>query len=135
MLRNLLLHIRKKPKAIRENAALGSAGVITAVIFLLWLVSGPTGFSGEAETATEGASAFSTLTNAIKNQLSAAQERITQTNQDLEQVNLEEAVGALIATGTTPVQSSDTTVRGQADLQEVRISTTTISASSSETTP
>lgn len=45
MIRKTLLHLRQKPKSIRNNVAMGIAGAVTFMVFLVWASYIPERFS------------------------------------------------------------------------------------------
>ena len=59
MLKSLLIRIRRKPKVVREQFALWSAGLFTLLIFGFWAFNLPDRF--DVDTTTQNADIFSTL--------------------------------------------------------------------------
>lgn len=73
MLRHFIQKVRRKPKAVRDNIALGIAGSVTALVLGGWvLINNQTPLSGVAGEFSTKTGAFSGLINQIKDQAASA---------------------------------------------------------------
>lgn len=83
MLKRVIKNIRQQPKAVRDNIALGCAGIFTALITVIWLANMPARFTTTEDVllSTEESSNFSNLFSNLKEQFAAAGESLS--GQDL----------------------------------------------------
>jgi len=77
MIRSTLIKIRRKPKYVRDNIALGIAGTFTAAVFAVWFLNTPTEFLQKgAAVAEESPRAFSTFFQQIGKQFASVKESL-----------------------------------------------------------
>lgn len=77
MLKRFLRNLRQKPKPVRDQIALGAAGVFTAAVFVVWVYHFPNQISSqgaEAQKNLEASPGFSQFFSSFKEQFSAAKE-------------------------------------------------------------
>ncbi len=79
-MRRLFQYIRRQPKTVRDNYALGFASSITGIVFLFWFVSLP-GIGSDAiatvnKSEDESPSPFATLIKQAKEQLASVRSGI-----------------------------------------------------------
>lgn len=73
MLRHFIQKVRRKPKAVRDNIALGIAGATTALVLGGWvLINNQSPLSGVAGELSTKTGAFSGLIGQIKDQAASA---------------------------------------------------------------
>ncbi|MEK7639025.1 MAG: hypothetical protein AAB388_02595 [Patescibacteria group bacterium] len=61
MIKSFLQKLRQQPKHIRDQVALSVAGVVTAGVFLVWIVTIPSQLASRIETVDESANTFSSF--------------------------------------------------------------------------
>lgn len=83
MLKKALRHIRQKPKAVRNQYALVLSATFTAVVFLIWLVSGTSSLNRPDSTikVVEGNTPFSNLIKQAKDQFASSKAALTKAEQ------------------------------------------------------
>lgn len=70
--------MRQKPKPVRDNIALGIAGVFTALVFSVWLYQVPSQIHAvSTPTKDDDSSAFTELFSSMKDQLATVKESTT----------------------------------------------------------
>jgi hypothetical protein len=74
MIKRLIRNIRQKPKAIKDNIALGIAGVFTAIVGSFWLYNFPTTHSLQIATEADETAGFSGLFSDFKDQMATLKE-------------------------------------------------------------
>jgi hypothetical protein len=74
MIKRLIRNIRQKPKAVKNNIALGIAGVFTAVVSSFWLYNFPTTHSLKITTEADNMAGFSGLFSDFKDQVATLKE-------------------------------------------------------------
>jgi len=75
MLKKIIKNIRQKPKAVRDNIALGIAGVFTAMIVMVWAIDMPARYSEiQQNQADDESTSFFNLFSNFKEQLATAEE-------------------------------------------------------------
>lgn len=145
-MRNFFQHIRRQPKAVRDNYALGIAGSFTSVVLLLWVVAFPDGGLLDApEQEVEKLTPFSTL-------LSQSKEKLAEIKASLNSASSTDSLAAVVTTSTTTPENiilsdtdialaldkasstqSSTSTPTQIEYTEVLIGTTTESGTGSFT--
>lgn len=146
-MRKIFQHIRRQPKSVRDNYALGIAGSFTSIVVLLWVVAFPSEGLLDApdEVAVEKTTPFATLISeskkrfvALKTSLQSASSSdsraavVTSTTTSSDIV-LSEADIALALQKASSTQSGTSTTPQTDDYTEVLIGTTTQSGISSTT--
>lgn len=90
MIRILIKYLRRQPKAIRDNIALGMAGVFTAVVAVFLFYTAPNGFFASVEggkvTDEESSSVFSHFFSDIGSQFSSVKEAVTETTKTFDEI-------------------------------------------------
>lgn len=75
MFKKIIKNIRQKPKAARDNIALGIAGVFTAMIAIVWIIDMPARYDKiEQKHANDESPSFFSLFTDFKDQLATAKE-------------------------------------------------------------
>ena len=121
MSRNLIQRLRSKPKDTKNTIALSVAGVFTAFVFVVWVVASTADFGDVVSSSKEGAGAFSTFVNSMKNEVTSVREELpelpdSETMQAAVNESLIEESPAAFSTTTTE------------ERREVRIATTSTSS-------
>ncbi len=89
MLKNLLISLRKKPKVMRNNVALGVSAVFTAFVVMFWAYSAPGQIiSSDEKSVSETSSDFFQIFDNIKDQFATIKK--SQDEQDENEDILEE---------------------------------------------
>lgn len=144
-MRKIFQHIRRQPKSVRDNYALGVAGSFTFVVMLLWLVALPSeGLLDEPEIATEKITPFATLMTESKKQFAALKAALnTASSTDTETtaaVNATTSPENIVLTESDIAVAQDkasttaaTSTNSEPAYIEVMIGTTTDSRASSST--
>lgn len=126
MIKRLLRNIRQKPKAVRDNIALGIAGTFTAIVFSIWVYHFPSKIAALTDSTQsdkgEESPAFTDFFGEIKDQIATLNEATdgdlvesatssvdlaTSTSNWQEYFNSATSTEE-IATGTTDVTASNT---------------------------
>ena len=148
-MRKFFQHIRRQPKSVRDNYALGIAGTFTSIVVLLWVVAFPAGGLLDApEQQVEKLTPFATLISESKQGLASIRESLNSASSSDSQAAV---VTASTTIATTPenivlteadialaVEKASSTESGTSSPQtmeymEVLIGTTTQSVTSSST--
>ncbi len=78
MIKRLLRNIRQKPKVVRDNIALGIAGMFTAIVFSIWVYHFPSKIAALTDSTQsdkgEGSPAFTDFFGEIKDQIATLNE-------------------------------------------------------------
>ncbi len=130
MIKHLLKNIRKKPKAVRDNIAMGIAGTFTALVFSFWLYNVPEKFSAIQENDNE--SSFFSLFSNIKEQAAVvASEDVSESDETDSRVNAADLIlsGDYVAPPPEKKEAYYVTVASSTSLSEDSASTTAASAS------
>ncbi len=141
-MRKIFQHIRRQPKNIRDNYALGIAGSFTFIVMLLWVVALPSeGLLDEPEIAAEKLTPFATLVAESKKKIAAIKETLnTASSTDSQSATVVTATTSPenivltetdIAVAQDKASSTATTTNPQPMYTEVMIGTTTDSRVSS----
>lgn len=151
MLYKILDTIRAKPKAVRDQYALGTAVLCTLLITGVWSLSLPSRFTTTSLAAAGAASStspFSGLIGQIKKQFAGAKEKVqpvpvivapptvASSTADALELQLSDETKAGIESGTTSLRFSDTTYGTTTTLpaphQTILIATSAQASSTSE---
>jgi len=76
MIKHLVKKIRRQPKGVRDNIALGIAATFTAFIFVIWLYHLPVRNAALVENKQDESSSFSQLLGGVSDQVSAIKEAV-----------------------------------------------------------
>ncbi|MCB9812054.1 hypothetical protein H6778_00125 [Candidatus Nomurabacteria bacterium] len=78
MLKRLIRQIRQKPKGVRDNIALGTAGVFTFLVFTVWLYHAPSRFTSEASLSRDdGTAGFTQIFDTLQEQVANVKESVS----------------------------------------------------------
>lgn len=128
MSQNLIQRLRNKPKETRNTVAFGIAATFTLVVFGVWTVSSTGEFGEMMEGTKKGASAFSTLINHAKREVTEVSESLPST-EELEAAIASSSEATTRSTDVTP--GNATTAATSSEIKrEVRIATTTTATTS-----
>lgn len=125
----LIQNLRRKPKAVRDNVALGVAGTVTTFVAFGWLVLGGIPFGSLDGTVAEresGTGAFSTIVSGVREQTAALGDVFNSLQEQTEEVQTE--MDAIIELGLPTVASgalSTTSTTTEETVRSIRIATTT----------
>lgn len=130
MLRHFIHAARRKPKAVRNNIALGVAGGVTTLVVGGWvLLQNQTPFTSVAGEISAQSGAFSGLIGQLRDQAAAALEAVP-SQEELElMVEIEEPKPTSAPTTTEAFATDSATTSTPTTTRSVRIATTTINAS------
>jgi len=147
-MRNIFQHIRRQPKSVRDNYALGIAGSFTSIILLLWIVDFPS--EGLLDALTEETAKLTPFTTLI----SESKEKLAEIKASLNIASGTDSLAAVVTAGTTTPEGivlsdadialalekasvaeseSGTTTPAKIEYTEVLIGTTTASSMGSFT--
>lgn len=123
MLKSLIISIRRKPKVVRDQAALVIAGGFTFIIFAIWIFSVPGRFTNVENT--QSAEIFSSIREEIVTETSA----LSEATNELQEIIDAETASASIATPQQPAalaaSASTTITTNAAENRPIRLATTT----------
>lgn len=129
MLRRFITQLRHKPKAVRDNIALGVAGSMTAVVVLAWVLVTPENISTVASEARKQPGTFATLFNQIKEQTATVVESVTAVKTAVDEEVAEEATPVATSSESASVENSTITSTSTQSGAIIRIATTTSASS------
>lgn len=141
MLRNLILKLRQKPKAVREKIALGAAGGITTMVMLGWIVLNNSASSTVDTILNEGqqaASMFSTLIGQINERANEMRPEppvsnpIATPEQELDLNNIQAYIDSVTVASGTPVVGPATSSATTSGVRTIRIATTSAATTTGE---
>lgn len=99
-MRNFFQHIRRQPKSVRDNYALGIAGSFTTIVVLLWVVAFPSeGLLDAPEPEVEKLTPFATL-------ISESKERIASFKNTLNSASSSDSQAAVVTASTSTAPES-----------------------------
>jgi len=137
-MQKIFQHIRRQPKSVRDNYALGIAGVFTFSILCLWLISKTGGEESDNIAAPKAEVPFATLIKQTKEQFAALKATLTESGKETQVAASVEATGSSTNADATnfildpntieAVRSKDMTAISSTSTkvyQEVLIGTTT----------
>ena len=125
-MRKLFQHIRRQPKNVRDNYALGIAGSFTLVVALLWVVAFPSeGLLDEPEITTEKLTPFATLLSESKKKMAAIKDAM----------NTASTTDTQTAAAVTATSSPESIVLTESDIAVAQEKASTTAASSTSPQP
>lgn len=121
MLKSLIISIRRKPKVVRDQAALAIAGGFTFIVFAIWIFSVPGRFTNVENTQSAGV--FSSIREEIVTETSALSEATNELQAiiDAQTVSTTTTTSQQSATVTAPAS----TTRSDTEDWLIRLATTT----------
>ena len=126
----LIQTLRRKPKVVRDNIALGAAGSLTALVLVSWLVLDgvtPVNVGGVVAEGEAGVGAFSTLFGEVRDQTASLGEVFSDWRAQNEVVTEEPVSLDLPTLNAGPVSETTTTSTSTETetTRTIRIATTT----------
>jgi hypothetical protein len=124
MSRNVIQKLREKPKETKDAIALGAAGTVTALVFVVWITTTSHRFEQVVQGSKEGADSFSTFFNQAKEQMAAITNAIPDQASSTKASDYQDQTNAQLqgsaATTSTTANASST----QQTKRSIRIATT-----------